>query len=221
MLGLVSILFAQAPYLIVFDSTGSMDSSLPNSSQTKMEAAKIAADNFIDRTNAEIGLVVFEDCDSGGDISSGGIQLVQDFTTDKAALKSSVDALSPTGDTAIANALEESKAYIESSRGRGTIILITDGEETCGGDPVSVASAIYSENIGTVNVIGYQIGGDAEEQAKAIAAAGGGRYYPASDADELSSALTQISGGDLSCCPSAVLLLALPLFVVAINRRLN
>lgn len=216
-----ALAFSQGPYLIVFDSSGSMGESVSDLGATKMEAAKEAANSFIDRTNAEIGVVVFSDCDSVGNINSGGIRLVQDFTTNKPLLKQKMDALTPGGDRAIANALDEASTYIQNSRGQGTIILITNGEETCGGDPVAAAGSIYNDNIGTVNVIGYRIGGSAEEAARQIAQAGGGGYYPVQNADELESALSQLTGGSLNCCPSTALLLALPLFVAFANRRFN
>jgi len=210
-----------SPYLLVIDASGSMDEFIPpDYNETKMEAAKRAANNFVDRTSGEIGLVVFDECDYSGDISSGGIRLLQDFTTDKSSLKGKINSLSPNWDTPIADALEESKSYIESTRGYGTIILITDGEETCGGDPVTAAGGIYGENVGKVHVIGYLIGGEAEETAKEIASAGGGEYYSVESADELEEALVQISEDDLDvvCCSPAALLL-LPFVGYFLRRR--
>lgn len=210
-----------SPYLLVIDASGSMDDYIPpDYDETKMEAAKRAASSFVDRTGGEIGLVVFDECDDEGDISSGGIMLLQDFTTDKSSLKSKINGLSPNWDTPIADALEESKAYIEGTRGYGTIILITDGEETCGGDPVSVAGDIYGENVGKVHVIGYLIGGEAEETAMDIASAGGGNYYSVESADELEAALVQISEDDMDlvCCSSGALLV-LPFVGFFFRRR--
>jgi len=149
------------------------------------------------------------------------ITLVQDFTTNKEELKNKINALKPKSDTPIADALSEASKYLKKSRGHGTIILITDGEETCGGDPVNIAESIYNEKIGTVHVIGYRISGKAESKAKAIAEAGGGKYYPVENADELESALTEITTGGFSCCPSTILLLALPLFIMIAGRHLN
>lgn len=218
-LGLMSFSFAQQ-YLLVIDASGSMDDWVPpDNEQTKMEAAKIAAKNFVDNTNDPIGLVVFNDCDSSGDINSGGISLVQDFTTDKASLKSNIDSLTPYWDTPIASALSEARGYLET-KGQGTIILITDGEETCGGEPVSIAGQIYDENIGEVHVIGYLIGDSAEETAKSIAQAGGGKYYSVENADQLEAALTEIKNDDLDvcCCPSAMLLV-LPFLGIFLSFR--
>lgn len=214
------VLFAAsfaAPFLLVVDSSGSMD-EYTNGSITKMEAAKSAAKNFVDGTYSEVGLVTFGNCDSSGDINSGGIYLVQDFTTDKTSLKSAIDTLEPYSSTPIADALIEAKNYILSSKGSGTIVLITDGEETCGGDPVYEAGYIYNNSIGTVHVVGFQLGDYADQEAREIASAGGGQYYAAGNVEELESALTTISYGDnYSCCPMFALII-LPLLAFAIRR---
>lgn len=214
------VLFAAsfaAPFLLVVDSSGSMD-EYTNDNLTKMEAAKQAAKSFVDSTSSEIGLVTFGTCDSYGDINSGGIYLVENFTTDKTSLKSAIDSLEPYSSTPIADALVEAKTYLLATKGSGTIVLITDGEETCGGDPVYEAGYIYNNSIGRVNVVGFQLGDAADQEAREIAAAGGGQYYAAENAAELESALTTISYGDgLSCCPMFVLII-LPLLAFAIRR---
>ncbi|MBD3210809.1 VWA domain-containing protein [Candidatus Micrarchaeota archaeon] len=214
----ITIGFA-SPYLLVMDASGSMDDGLPpDYNETKMEAAKRAANNFIDRTSGEIGLMAFDACDDDGDPYSGRIWVVQDFTTSKALLKSKVNSLEPWSSTPIADALSEARTYIMNTTGYGTIILITDGEETCGGEPVDVADMIYTENVGQVHVIGYLIGGNAEETAKNIAEAGGGEYYSVENAGQLEAALVQISEEDIVCCPAA-LLIVLPLLGLSLARR--
>ncbi len=211
-LGLAFVSFAQGPYLLVIDASGSMDDFMPGSEETKMDVARIAAKDFVDKTSGEIGIVVFEDCDYDEDPYTGDIRLTQSFTTDKVLLKSRIDELEPRWDTPIADALAESKSYIESSSGHGTIILITDGEETCGGDPVDVASRIYNNKTGTVHVVGYLVGGEAEAKARLIAAAGGGKYYSANSTVELKQALADIGEGSLwDICPGGILMLLLVL----------
>jgi len=199
---MLSISFA-ASYLLVMDASGSMDlTTPPNYQETRMDAAKVAAKNFIDGSTGEIAIMVFDDCDGSGDPNTGSIRVVQGYTTNKASLKSTVDTLSPYGDTAIADALNEAKTYIESTRGQGTIVLITDGEETCGGDPVAMAGQIYSQGTGKVHVIGYLVSGDAANMAKDIASAGGGNYYDVGSSTELEAALQDIEDEEgISCCP--------------------
>lgn len=204
---LAGLAYAQPPYLLIVDSTGSMADGLPGGGQTKIEAARAAATDFVDTANGEIGMMVFADCDSGGDYTRGGIRVVENFTSDRASLRDKISKLEPEGNTAIANALEEGSAYIASTRGRGTIIIITDGEETCGGDPVDLAGQVCQNGTGKVHVIGFLLGDSAEKKARDIAAAGCGNYYNASDVNDLEGALQQITTEDQlpPCCPAFVL----------------
>lgn len=217
--GLAAILFfaavlaAQAPYLLVVDASGSMKDTLPpDYAQTKMEAARVAAIHFVDKTDAEIGLMIFDDCDSAADVYSGHIRLLQNFTRDKDELKARISQLKPNAATPISDALQEAELYFQTTHQQGTIILITDGEETCGGNAVIQAGRIYNESTGTVHVIGYLIGGEAEENAREIAQAGGGKYYPVNNTAELENALGRISGNTgspIPCCASVIILAAI------------
>ena len=204
---LAGLVYAQAPYLLVMDSTGSMSDDLPNSTLTKMEAARAAATDFVDSASGDIGMMIFADCDSGGDYTKGSIRVVENFTTDKAALREKIAALKPQSNTAIADALTEAGDYLADTKGKGTIIIITDGEETCGGDPVSLAGQIYQNGTAKIHVVGFLLGDTAEQKAMQIAQAGGGRYYGANDTSELTQALQQIeSEGALPpCCPAIIL----------------
>lgn len=221
MLGVLSISFAQSTYLLVIDSSGSMGDGIPpDYSETKMAAAKIAAKDFVDSANGEIALMVFDECDSGGNPSSGGIRVLQGFTTSKTSLKNQIDYLEAYADTPIADALTEAKTYLQDTKGYGTIILITDGEETCGGEPVSVAGQIYNQNVGKVHVIGYMIGGTAETTAEQIAVAGGGKYYSVDNSQELEQALQNIRDEEeVTCCPGIALLGLLPVAVFLSRRQ--
>lgn len=62
---------------------------------------------------------------------------------------------------------------------RGVVYVVSDGIETCGGDPVAAAQRAHAAQV-VVNVVGFGIADRAEEAAlRAVAAAGGGRYLPA------------------------------------------
>ncbi|MEM7015135.1 MAG: hypothetical protein AAF585_27065 [Verrucomicrobiota bacterium] len=70
-------------------------------------------------------------------------------------------------------------------------VLLTDGEETCGGDP---ALEIDRLRVGgadvRVNIVGYAIDDlGLQDTFRAWAALGGGEYYDAPDADQLSAAM--------------------------------
>lgn len=215
---------AAKSFLIIVDASGSMDDQLSGTSQSKIDAAKAAAKQFVQSANDEMALMVYEDCDSGGDPTSGSCKVWQDFTTSKSALVSKIDQIEPESSTPIANSIREGADYLYQTRGGGVIILLTDGEETCGGDPVAAAQYANSRGVDVVNVVGFALTGSAVTQMQNVAAAGNGQYYSADDASQLSSALSQAytsAGGSTSggmCCAPAVLVFgAAGLF--ALSRR--
>lgn len=54
-------------------------------------------------------------------------------------LKQAIDNIQPVGKTALAEALEKAGNLVDGVNRDAIIVLITDGEETCGGDPCEVA----------------------------------------------------------------------------------
>ena len=75
----------------------------------------------------------------------------------------------------------------------GTIVLVTDGIESCKGDIKSIAPAIKAAGLALeVNIVGFDIKeAAARQELQSIAASTGGRYLDARNADELMGALGQ------------------------------
>jgi len=216
----VSFAFAR-PTLLIIDSTGSMSGSLAGG-ETKLDAAKAAAKQIVNSANDEIALMVYTDCDSGGDYNSGGVRLLVPFTTDKQQIISEIDSLSPESDTAISKAIEEASSYVSSSGRNAAVILLTDGEETCGSfDPNALSSMASANGIQLINVVGFQLGTSAQEQMTKLAQTSGGNYYDAQDTASLTQSMQQAygsaSGG--SCCGSLFLIGALVCGAVVVGRK--
>ena len=71
------------------------------------------------------------------------------------------------------------------------MILVTDGEETCGGDPAAEIKALRAQGIDVrINIVGFDVD-DAALQATFAqwAELGGGFYFNASNAKELDAAV--------------------------------
>ena len=93
--------------------------------------------------------------------------------------------------TPIAQSLSLAAEDLSGVRGKRVLILITDGEETCGGDPGQVIQAMRAAGVDVrVNIVGYAIDdSNLASTFEAWAAAGGGEYFEAADAGQLSAAL--------------------------------
>ena len=94
--------------------------------------------------------------------------------------------------TPIADSLEAVASDLKGSR-TGAVVLVTDGEETCEGDPGAVIEALRERGLKvSLNIVGFAI--DEPElaaQFEAWAELGGGRYFSANDQGGLSEAIEQ------------------------------
>jgi hypothetical protein len=93
--------------------------------------------------------------------------------------------------TPIADSLAAVATDVKNSPGSVAIVLVTDGEETCDGDPAKVIESLQAQGIDVnLNIVGFAI--DNPELAKQFtgwAELGNGRYFAAGDQDGLSEAL--------------------------------
>jgi len=108
-------------------------------------------------------------------------------------IRHAIAGLRPTGQTPIAYALNQAARDFGSLQSSRTLVLVSDGIESCGGDPVAAAYALRQQGI-VVHLIGFGLGNATDEDAaslRAIASASGGRYVTAGSAAELKAALAQ------------------------------
>lgn len=93
--------------------------------------------------------------------------------------------------TPIAETLKLSGADLASREGPKLIILLTDGEETCDGDPAAVISELAAANVDVrVNIVGFAIDElMLQETFQQWAALGRGKYFNARDGAELAASL--------------------------------
>ncbi len=190
--------------VLAIDASGSMAGRV--GAETKMDVAKAAALAFLRDAHPDVavGLLAFghrgTNKEDGKAQSCAASEMLHGLGTDRAALSGSISALQPTGWTPMGGALTYAGQVIASlppktgeTATTPVIYMISDGEETCGGDPVAAAAALQSGGVRTiVNTIGFDVDAVAEAQLQAIAAAGGGTYYPARDGTALRDQLRAI-----------------------------
>ena len=192
----ISVGMAASPYLIIVDSTA-MEYNLGNTDTTYMNETKAGLNSFVDSSESDIGIFYTDDCDTWGDPSSGGVKLIQSFTTDKTALHAAIGGMVETDKKpSLGSALAEAKSYLESTGQKANVVVIGYDIGSCGGiDSEDVAKQIYNNGngVGTVTVIGFMSsGGSGEIGAQAIAKAGGGKYYHVDTEGDVARALSGI-----------------------------
>ena len=107
--------------------------------------------------------------------------------------RSALDSINAIGYTPIAYSLEQAaKDFPQGEETKRVIILLSDGEETCGGDPTGVIKKLYDAGIEvTVHTIGFNVDQKTRAQLAAIASAGRGQYFDARDGITLTKALVE------------------------------
>jgi Mg-chelatase subunit ChlD len=108
-------------------------------------------------------------------------------------IRGAIAGLKPTGQTPIAYALNQAGRDFDGLDSDRAIVLVSDGIESCGGDPVQAARDLREQGI-IVHLIGFGMGNAKDEDTaslRAVANASGGRYVTASSAEELQAALAQ------------------------------
>lgn len=190
--------YAQAPaeIEIIFDASGSMNDA-PRG-MTKLEEAKQALSTAAAQipAGARVGLRVFGVTPVRENIRESCTDsrlLIPIGQFDPARMQAEVAPLKSYGMTALGHSLELAAKDFSSGAGvEKTVLLISDGEETCGKDPAAVIQALKQQGIAfKIHAVGFDATDAAKSQLKQLAEMSGGTYYEAKDAGELKKALQQ------------------------------
>jgi len=191
----------QAPdTVLVFDVSGSMWGRIDG--RTKIEIAREAVGTLTASLpqGTRLGLVAYghrraNDC---SDIET----VIAPAALDRGRIETAVARLTPRGRTPITAALREAARALDAEKKGGTIILVTDGVETCKGDPCALAAELKRKNTRlTAHVVGFDVARKGDQARLAcIADRTGGTFVSASNAGELAEALRRTA----SAKPKAV-----------------
>ncbi|MGQ0428629.1 MAG: VWA domain-containing protein [Gammaproteobacteria bacterium] len=109
---------------------------------------------------------------------------------DRDRIVNAASALKPRGETPLIYSTLQTLDDLQAADG-GTVILITDGEESCKGDMKAAMAAIQESGLEvTLNIVGFTLTGQAvKSQLTTLAGSTGGRYFGASSGDQLSQAI--------------------------------
>lgn len=113
---------------------------------------------------------------------------------DRAALQAQIDSIQPVNlsRTPIGSSLAAITSDMGAAQGETLVVLLSDGEESCDGDPVGEAARLHAEHPSVrVSVVGLDIAPELQQRLAAIAEAGGGSYFGAADVNQLGTALKQ------------------------------
>ncbi len=113
---------------------------------------------------------------------------------DASAIQAKVTELKPKGMTPIDYSLRQVQEDLKGLSGSRVVILLTDGIESCDGDPVGAAQALMDAGLKVkIHVVGFDISASPEAvtQLQGVAKVGNGLLYLAEDAQGLTDALAE------------------------------
>jgi Ca-activated chloride channel family protein len=203
--------------ILAFDVSASM--AAKDLQPDRIDAAKVAARTFVQKqpTTVRVGVVAF----------SGSGLVTQEPTTDKATVIAAIDRLTPQGGTALASGLQTALSAIVGRpvlvdsgpvnpleprgpdlgyHGSAAVVLLSDGENTTGTDPLDVADIasgagvkVYPIGLGrpegtVLELDGFQVATRLDEpMLREIAARTDGKYFAAADEQALASVYDSIA----------------------------
>ncbi len=179
--------------LLILDSSGSMAEPI-GGGQTKMDAARAALERYATATPdfVNLGFMVYGHKGSNAKAdrarSCRSTEMLEPLgEVDYRTFPRTLDTFEPTGWTPIEGALNRAAdAFTGKENATNRVILVSDGLETCGGDPAAAAQELAASDIGvTIDVVGFDIPRAEETQLRRIAEVSGGRYATVSSAEEL------------------------------------
>ncbi|WP_342577869.1 VWA domain-containing protein [Psychrobacillus sp. FSL K6-2843] len=183
--------------ILLLDASSSMLLSVDG--KQKMGIAKTAMKRFAKTIGAssEVSLYVYghegsqEDKDK--ELSCTKIDEIypmQSYSTDK--FDPVVDDVAAKGWTPLAAAIKTANEASKNSEGALTVYIVSDGAETCDGDPIKEAEEFAKGNENRqVNIVGFNVDQKGQDQLKAVAEAGKGEYISAENSDELNKSIEE------------------------------
>jgi len=189
--------------MIVLDASGSMREQ--QNGRTKMDIAKAALKYVLQSLpdNVRVGLRVYghqsprrlHDCEDSK------LEIPLDYL-DYQMFSRVLDQIQPKGYTPLAYSLQKCKNDF-FGEGRNFIICLTDGIETCGGNPCAIADSLRKSDIQvTIHVVGFDVGKQDREILMCIPRNSGGQYFSAENPKQLRKALEEVF--DLSINPGYI-----------------
>ncbi|MCF3640133.1 VWA domain-containing protein [Rhizobium sp. TRM95111] len=176
--------------IVVLDASGSMWGQIDG--KAKIEIARETLGTVLKSvpSSTELGLMVYGHREKG---SCGDIELaVPPVAGSAAAITRFVDGISPKGKTPISDAVQRAADVLKYTEEKATVVLVTDGLETCAADPCALASALEKQGVDfTAHVVGFGLTEEEGRQVACLAENTGGTYFEAANAVQLVAALTE------------------------------
>jgi Ca-activated chloride channel family protein len=189
--------------MLVFDASGSMAGNVNQGIATimpRIDAVRSALATVLPAVTRlrRVGLITY----GPGPYQQCNVELNLKPTPNAAELiMHEVNALTPSGKTPLTSAVRQAAEVLDFRAKPGVIVVLTDGEETCGGSPCELGKELHAAATNlTIHVIGFRMknfswtGEESILDVKCLADQNGGLYVSADTEQELTEALEKTLG---------------------------
>ena len=181
---LASMAAAADRAIIVLDASGSMWGQIEG--KPKLEIARQTLRTVLGAVpdDLELGLIAYGHRQKG---ACSDIELVvEPGPGTGAAIADAADRMRFLGMTPLSQAVRQAAETLRYTEEKATVILITDGIETCEADPCALASELEQSGVDfTAHVVGFGLSDEEGRQVACLAENTGGKFIQAGDADTL------------------------------------
>ncbi len=179
-----------ASTIIVMDGSGSMWGQI--NGKTKLEIARETVSSVLATLPADqvLGLMAYGHRSKG---SCEDIELIVPPAKGSAqAVQKAVNEMKFLGMTPLSAAVRKAAEALRYTEQAATVVLVTDGLETCNADPCALGKELEAAGLKfTAHVIGFGVAKEQGAQLACLAENTGGKYLQASDAASLNIALKE------------------------------
>jgi len=170
--------------LFILDASGSMWGQI--NGKPKIAIAKEVMAKLVPELpdNSRIGLIAYGHRRKGdcNDVET----LVKPGQNNKQAVLNAVQGLNAKGKTPLTRSVNQAFKMLQSTKQPATIILVSDGIESCGSDPCETVKAAKKYGLKFIlHTVGFGLSEKESAQLQCMAKAGGGEYFQANNAEEL------------------------------------
>jgi hypothetical protein len=177
---------------VVLDVSGSMNTKLGNT--TRWKTALGVLDEVLaalpDDMNVALRVYGHRQSSKSAKTCTDTELVVPIARLDRERIRKVAARLKPRGETPLVHSVLQTIEDLEAAGG-GSVILITDGEESCGGDAKAAAAQFAGSGVNVaLNIVGFTLTGEqVAAELGQLAGSTGGRYYSAQDGAQLSRAV--------------------------------
>lgn len=179
--------------MVIIDGSGSMWGQIDG--RPKIEIARSTIREVLPGIDqfAELGLMAYGHREEGQCDDIEAIVPLAPVQTAVPAILQALGTISPKGKTPLSRSVQKAAEELNYQEGKATVVLITDGLETCDADPCAVAQQLERLGVNfTTHVVGFGLSDDESDKVSCLADATGGLYVQAVDANRLNAALNQV-----------------------------